>query len=198
MDHKTHLSEEQLEQYIQRRMDTPDLDSTEEHLFICSVCRERLEETENYITGLKEALRERPLAAPARASGWFDWLRRPAFSMAIGFAALILIVAVFSNSRNKFAPSASLVLTAVRGETPQTTPAQQFDLTLSDSPKEGGPFKVDVVTANGGSVWSGLAVPGPNGMVINEPRALDAGDYFVRLSAPDGRIVREYGFRVRR
>lgn len=198
MEAQTHLSEEQLEQYFRGKLDSSIIAPFEEHLLVCSICRERLEETENYVVGTKEALREAPSLAPERARGWFEWLRRPAFSMAVGFAALVLVVTFFSRTGDKFAPTASLVLTAVRGEMPQTDPARQFDLRLADSPKDGGPFQVEVVTANGVSVWSGLVAPGPNGVVINEPRPLDAGDYFVRLSGSDGKPLREYGFRVRR
>ena len=46
-------------------------------------------------------------------------------------------------------PAASLQLTAMRGEMPITIPAREFDLTLADGPREGGPFRVEVVNAMG-------------------------------------------------
>jgi hypothetical protein len=205
VEERSHLSEEQLEQYVQGQLHSSEVIPLEEHLMICVVCQEKLDEVENVTVGFKEALAELPKpvqqAETARgwfAGDWFDFLRRPAFSMALGFATLILVVAIFSNTGTKFAPSASLVLTGVRGEMPQAVPARQFELTLKDSPTDGGPFRVEVVNAVGASVWSGLAVAAPTGVQITEPRRLDAGDYFVRLFNSDGKLLDEYGFRLRR
>jgi hypothetical protein len=204
VEQRSHLSEEELEQYVNGQLHSSEILPLEDHLMICTVCQERLDGVEDFAVGMKEALGELPKPVLKRETGaswfdlgWFDWLRRPAFSMAVGFAALILVVGIFSNSGTKIAPTASLVLTAVRGEMPQTVPARQFDLTLKDSPNEGGPFRVEVVTGTGAQVWSGLAVAGPSGVQVTEPRRLDAGDYFVRLYGADGKLLREYGFRVR-
>lgn len=200
MENQSHLSEEQLEQYVRGQLNFSDVAPLEEHLIVCAACQDRLDEAENFAVGMQRALSESPAQSPAPrgARSWFDWLRRPAFSMALGFAALILVVAIFSNTANTIAPTASLVLSAVRGEMPQTVPARQFELTLRDTPKEGGPFRAELVTAAGGPVWSGLVVPGPNGVQVTEPRRLDVGDYFLRLSNADGKLLHEYGFRVRR
>jgi len=199
MEQNSHLSEEQLEHYVTGRLPSSESVSIEEHLLLCVACQEKLDSVEDFTLGMRQALVEQPQAAHSekQTHGWLDWLKRPTVSMALGFAALILIVAVFSNSRATIAPTASLVLTAVRGEMPQTTVAQQYELRLADSPQESGPFRVDVVTANGAPVWSGLAAGGPGGVQVTEPRRLDQGDYFVRLYSPDGKILREYGFRVR-
>ena len=199
MEQNFHLSEDQLEQYAQGRLNPSQAVPLEEHLLICVACQEKLDSVENFALGMREALGNDPQLAGAAAPtvGWLDWLRRPVVSMSLGFATLILVVGIFSNGRSAIAPTASLVLTAVRGEMPQTTIARQYELTLADSPKEGGPFRVEVVTASGAAVWGSLAVSGPNGIQVTEPRRLDQGDYFVRLSSPDGKVLREYGFRVR-
>jgi hypothetical protein len=193
------LEDEQLERYARGQLDSSQTVPLEEHLLMCSACQERLDSVGDFALAMKAALVKQPALeqSSGRAYGWFDWLRKPAFSMAIGFAALILVVAIFSNNKTSFVPSASLVLTAIRGEMPQTVAAREFKLTLSDAPKDGGPFRVEVVNATGGSVWSGLVASGPNGVQVTEPRALSAGDYFVRLYSADGKILREYGFRVR-
>ena len=204
MEQIYHLSEDQLEQYVQGRLASSETVRIEEHLMMCAVCQEKLEDTEDATLGMREALmsQSEPAAARAETAGWLagllNVLRRPGFSMALGFAALILVIAMFSNRGTTFVPSASLVLTAVRGEMPETEPAREFQLTLTDTPTEGGPFRVEVVNALGTSVWSGLAVSSAAGIRVTEPRRLDVGDYFVRLYSPDGKVLREYGFRVKR
>jgi hypothetical protein len=117
--------------------------------------------------------------------------------MALGLAALIVMLAIFSTRETKFAPVASLQLTAMRGEMPFTVPAREFDLTLSDGPREGGPFRIEVVNAMGTSMWQGLAERRPEGVRVMLRQRLSQGDYFVRLYAPDGGVLREYGFRIR-
>jgi hypothetical protein len=195
-----HVSEDRLEQYVLGRLDSVEVVPLEEHLVMCALCQERLDGVEDLAIGLRQALETQQVTSSAapKAPGWFDWLRRPGFSMAAGLAALILVIAVFSNNRTNVAPSASLVLTSIRGEMPQTVPAQHFDLTLADAPREGGPFRVEVLNAMGGSIWSGLATAGPNGVEVTEPRRLENGDYFVRLYTADGKVLREYGFKIRR
>jgi hypothetical protein len=184
-----HGTDDQLEQYALGRLPDFDVPLLEQHLTICAACRERLDRTEDFAIGIREALSAKPAPRP----DWFGWLRRPVVSMGLAFAALVLMVGIFSNGGTKFAPSASLQLTAMRGEMLSTVPAREFDLTLSDGPREGGPFRVEVVNAVGARVWSGLE----SGQEFKLQHRLGPGDYFVRLYAASGEMLREYGFRIR-
>jgi len=184
-----HGTEDQLEQYALSRLPDSDLPLLEQHLTICAACRERLEGIEDFALGMREALTVEPKPRP----DWFAWLRRPVVSMGLTFAALVVMVGIFSSGGTKFAPRASLQLTAMRGEMPLTFPAREFELTLSDGPREGGPFRVEVVNATGARVWSGLAA----GQQFKLQQRLGPGDYFVRLYAASGEMLREYGFRIR-
>jgi hypothetical protein len=114
-----------------------------------------------------------------------------------GAAALIAIVAVVSTGRMKVAPTATLQLTAIRGEMPATSPAHEYDLTLADAPGVGGPFRVEVVSGSGESVWKGPADSESKGAEVRIDEALKQGDYFVRLYAASGQMLHEYGFRIR-
>jgi anti-sigma factor RsiW len=198
VEHKFHGTDDQLEQYALGRLPESDLPLLEEHLMVCPDCQERLDGIENFALGMREALGTeyalKPVAAPK--TDWFGWMRRPAFSMALAFAALIIAVGIFSTGRMKFAPSASLQLTAMRGEMPVTVPAREFELTLSDGPRAGGPFRVEVVNAVGSSMWSGLEAGSPAGVQVKVQQRLGPGDYFVRLYDASGKMLREYGFRV--
>lgn len=189
MENDFHGTDDQLEQYALGRLPDSDLPLLEQHLTICAACRERLDDIEDFALGMREAL----AAEPAPRTDWVAWLRRPAVSMALAFAALVLVVGVFSNEGTRFAPSASLQLTAMRGGMPSTVPAREFDLTLADGPLDGGPFRVEVVNAMGATMWSGLA--GDNHFKVRQ--RLGPGDYFVRLYAVSGKMLREYGFRIR-
>jgi hypothetical protein len=201
----THGTDDQLELYALGRLPDSDLPPLEEHLITCAACRERLDGIENFAAGMRDAAGLSSGLASGLPSGltakpqidWFGWLRRPAFSMALGFVALLVVLGVFSRGQTKFAPSASLQLTAMRGEMPLTVPAREFALTLSDAPREGGPFRIEVVNAMGRSMWSGLAESSPAGVQARLTQRLASGDYFVRLYSPSGKVLREYGFRIR-
>jgi hypothetical protein len=167
-------------------------------LMICTGCREKLDEIGDFALGMQEAGTKAATPQTRRAEwGLASFFRRPGFAMALAFVALIVVMGLLANGRPKFAPSASLQLTATRGEMPVAVAARQFDVTLSDGPREGGPFRVEVLTATGASAWSGLAESGPTGVEFTLTQRLTQGDYFVRLFSVSGKMLREYGFRIR-
>jgi len=53
-----HVSEELLELYILQRLSAEQLAPIEEHLLVCSCCREFLSEIHEYVRALKVAIRE--------------------------------------------------------------------------------------------------------------------------------------------
>ena len=50
-----HVSEDDLERYAMRTLPAPEVESLEEHLLICSACRDRLESTDQYVAAMKAA-----------------------------------------------------------------------------------------------------------------------------------------------
>jgi hypothetical protein len=80
---------------------------------------------------------------------------------------------------------------------PFSVPAREYDLTLADGPRDGGPFRVEVVYVTGIAAWSGFAESSPAGVQVKVMHRLGPGDYFVRLYDASGRMLREYGFRIR-
>ncbi|HWF11833.1 MAG TPA: hypothetical protein VG297_25370 [Bryobacteraceae bacterium] len=202
MELSAHGSDDQLEQYALGRLPAAEISPLEEHLMACDTCREKVDEFEAAGAAFRTALTDDLVSAIIpRQSGFMDWLlaavRRPAVSMAFAFAVLIAVVGLFSQVRTKLAPVATLRLTAVRSDMPATAPARQFELTLADGPKEGGPFRVEIVNAEGASMWQGLAESGPAGVRVEVKQRLGQGDYFVRLYTTSGAVLHEYGFRVR-
>ena len=135
-----HGTDEKLELYALGRLPESDLPLLEEHLIVCTTCQEKLDGIGDFALGMREAA----VAAPQTdwfgrrfASGLRSLIRRPAFSMALAFAALVVVIGIFSSGRTQFAPSASLQLTATRGDMPITVPAREYDITLADGPRDG-------------------------------------------------------------
>ena len=191
-----HGMDDRLELYALGRLGDTDLALLEEHLLICAACRERLNEIEDYAIAVRQALKTDPGVSPARINR-FASLRWPAFALAVAAVALIGALAVFPGSRTRFAPAATLQLSAIRGEMPVAAPAREFDLTLADAPREGGPFRVEVVSGAGKALWHGITAGDAAVAEVKVKRRLASGDYFVRLYSASGQVLREYGFRIR-
>jgi hypothetical protein len=199
VDPYLHPDEEQLEYYVRGRLPSSEVPLLEEHLLYCSACRDRLDEVERFILGMKEALRMEYASVPSASAeaSWLAWLRKPAFSMALAVVALIAAIAIYSGRGSNVAPVAALQLTAIRGELPTATPARELDLTLADAPRDSGPYRVELFNAQGQAVWSGLTQSGPAGVTVKAEQRLGPGDYFLRLYSASGEVQREYGFRIR-
>jgi anti-sigma factor RsiW len=204
----THGSDDQLEQYVLGRLPAAEIPQIEEHLLTCIGCQERADEFEAVGLGFRQALNGDWADANIHVSqgsrerrGFMDLLltltRRPVLGMALAFALLIAVVGLFSRSGTKFAPVAALQLTAIRGEMPSALPARQFELTLTDGPKDRGVLHVAVVDAVGAPVWHGLAESGSAGVRVEVKQKLALGVYFVRIYEDSGALLKEYGFHVR-
>jgi hypothetical protein len=190
--HISHETEDQLELYALGRLPESRNAAVEEHLLLCASCREKLDDVENFALAMQRAIGSEPVHAP---NGWLAWFRQPAHAGALAFAALALVVGLYLNpGRTQLAPLASLQLTAIRGEVPAVQPARETDVTLEDAPP-GVALRAEVVDGAGDSVWSG-AIEGSD-RTIRLTRRLAPASYLVRLYDGTGRLLHEYGFRVR-
>jgi anti-sigma factor RsiW len=198
---KAHGTDEQLELYALGRLADTDHAILEEHLIVCAACRAKLDGIGDFAFGMQAAgvgaTAMDQIGNPGFLDGVRALLRRPAVSMSLAFVLLLVIVGIFSTGRNELPQVATLQLTSTRGAMPVTVPARSYDLQLSDGPREGGPFRVEVLNPAGGVMWANLAQGGPAGIKIDVTQRLTPGDYFVRVSTADGKLEREYGFRVR-
>ncbi len=82
-----HGTDEQLELYALNQLPEPHLALLEEHLIVCGACREKLDAIGDFALGMRESSG----TEPASDLGSF-FRRRPAYSMAIAFAALLVVV----------------------------------------------------------------------------------------------------------
>ena len=189
MDTKSelHQSEDRLELYALGRLSGSEVGQIEEHLLICHSCVDRLEGIGAFALSVREDLKTH--AEPPRRS-WAIW-RQPRLAFAAILAmALLTLVVDRAREGGRVEPFASLQLTALRGDMQKVPPARETDLTLTDPPSTGAPFRLEVVDAGGAGVWSGAGL----GAKIHKP--LSPGDYFVRLFSSKGRLLHEYGFHV--
>jgi hypothetical protein len=192
VEQEIHGTEEQLEAYALGQLSDSEEQVLEEHLLVCATCRTAADQNLIFDLGMREALAQ---AGPAR--DWLAWLRpvfAPRFAMAGALAALVVVAGLYfaTADHTHYASVAALQLAAIRGATPSVEPARELDLTLNSFPTSGGSFKVEVVDANGGKIWSG-ATSSPSVAVHEKFRT---GSYFVRLYNSNGDLLHEYGFSV--
>jgi hypothetical protein len=187
-----HGTDGQLELYALGRLGESEAASLEGHLLVCDICRQRLDEAEAFSVSIREALRMDPPPAEALSRDWFAWLRQPRFALAAALAVIVIGAIVFSYNRISFAPPASIQLTALRGEMATAPPTGEIDLTLTDAPSDGKPFRLEVVDSSGGPIWSGT------GTEARIHRRFRPGVYFVRLYSARADLLREYGFVVKK
>ena len=198
-----HGTDDQLEAYALGQLatsDPPALEVLEEHLMICSTCRDRLDSVEAFTSGMKDAFGPNSAIAISKQTALFAWIPWPRVSIGLAFLALIAIILIFSRAQTQFAPVANLQLSASRGDMPTTGPARELDLTLLNAPADGQTSRVVIVNAAGGTVWSGPASRDNNAagsLQIKAQQRFKSGDYFLRLYGASGDVVREYGFRIR-
>jgi hypothetical protein len=196
-----HGTDDQLEAYALGQLATsnqPGLEVLEEHLMICSTCRDRLDGVEAFVSGMKDAFGPHSAIAISKQTELFAWLPWPRVSLAMALLALAAVIFIFSRVQTQFVPVANLQLSATRGEMPFTAPARELDLTLLNAPADGQGFRAVIVNATGRTVWSGPAQNAKAGSLqVKAQHRFDSGDYFLRLYGASGDPVREYGFRIR-
>jgi hypothetical protein len=197
-----HGTDNQLEAYALGQLatsDQPGLETLEEHLMICSTCRDRLDGIEAFTSGMKDAFGPRSAIAISKQRDLFAWLPWPRASIALVLLAIAAIIAIYSRGQTQFAPVANLQLSATRGEMPVAAPARELDLTLVNVPLEGQNFRAAIVKATGGAVWSGQARHNDTAgsLQVKAQQRFESGVYFLRLYGSTGDVVREYGFRIR-
>jgi hypothetical protein len=199
-----HGTDDQLEAYALGRLatsDRPALAVLEEHLMVCSTCRDRLDGVEAITSGMKDAFGPNSAIAISKQTELFAWLPWPRVSLAMALLAMAAVISIFSRGQTQFAPVANLQLSATRGEMRVAPPARELDLTLLNAPVTGQGFHAVIVNATGRTVWSGPARqaqdPSADSLQIKAQQRFESGDYFLRLYLASGDAVREYGFRIR-
>lgn len=208
MEYQHHVLEDHLEAYALRQLQAGEFDALEDHLLVCDVCRQRLNETEQRLTATRIAarrIREEDTQARAKRGSWirFPVVLFPFRPAAVLAAAAILglgLVAV--QYRQPGITYQEVRLTALRGgdAASEAVSGKALRLQLDLQGWENrGPVDVALVAADGSPVLrhSTTREAAQPTLVITINKKLPAGQYWVRLEQPPGQSVREYSLRVR-
>ncbi len=192
MDRFCQMDDDELERFSLGQVSDEEAEEFEEHLLICEFCRERFETVDEFAQAMHSA------AAALRVEEIEKARRRTRLAWLVPvFAALVLIVTGVLTLSHQTAPPLGVALTATRGtEADRTVPAGRAlslspDLTGIAVP---GPYRIEVIDDRG-SVTGRGSYDSATGAVIPAQRA---GLHYVRVYAPGGELLREYGLLVQR
>jgi anti-sigma factor ChrR (cupin superfamily) len=193
VEQQIHGTDSQFEAYALGQLSDSEEQVLEEHLLICDTCRIAVDQNLIFDSSMRDALTH---VTPSR--DWLVWLRpvfTPRFAIAGALASLMAVAGLcFATADHTHYESvAALQLAATRSAMPIVKPAGELHLTLNSFRASGKPFRLEVVDANGGKMWSGATLSAH----VAIHKKFRPGSYFVRLYTPSGDLMHEYGFTVK-
>jgi hypothetical protein len=206
-----HACDDELERYVLRGLDEPEVAKVEEHLLVCSTCQARLEETKSFIVAMRTAARKLRAEPP---SAWEELRSRfsrlvamptPVWATAAAAALVVGVLALAPSllTHPSATPAFAVALEAARGveglaesRVPANSPLL-LSIDLSEFPARDS-YKVEVVDALGRPEMDLTLAPANGRLVANIGRALGAGRYWVRLytSSEPHSLLREYAVKA--
>lgn len=199
---KAHPGDELLELYALGRLDEPELGEFEEHILVCELCQDRLDEATDFVVTMQAAASQM-VHEPEPEPAWrrllrLEWLPMPAPALAGAFALLVAVVAWQPWRSTEPAHWQTVQLETMRGEAAQATAPAGFalDLRLDAADIDAAGATAQIVSADG-NVVADAALRVANGKAeLRHAAGLSAGHYWVRLKK-SGETVREYQLLVR-
>jgi anti-sigma-K factor RskA len=197
----SHLEETELEQYSMGTLSEDSLEAFEEHLLACCSCQDRLLEFEVYVNAMRSAS---PKLREARQPFWDGLFRlpRPVWLAASAMAVVALAVAlVWIVSPSTHQQIASVALQSGRGieglATAKAPAGKLLSLTVDLTELPAFPsYRMAIVGARGTPVWEGVAHSAGRSLTQVTNRSLATGQYYVRLYAPGGALLREFSLGI--
>jgi hypothetical protein len=198
----SHLEDTELEQYSMGTLSDTRLEAFEEHLLACDTCQDQLLEMEAYVNAMRSVS---PKLREAPRSSWADLFRWPRSGWVAAFAAGVFALAmtrVWLAVPPARVEMASVFLYSSRGidglaaaQAPAHTPLS-LTLDLTELPVFTS-YRLEIVGESGKPVWEAMAHPQDRKIVEPTRKGLSEGQYFVRLYAPAGELLREFSLRIR-
>ena len=195
---RCHTDEEEIERYSMGAMPEGAIAPFEEHLLICESCQHRLEQTDIYVSAMRQAS-ARLRTAPLKRG--LPWLRFPRLVPALAGMAVLMVAAGMWLSRLDLGEAYPFAvdLAATRGAAIEAqAPAGRWlllRLDLANLPASSG-YRAEMVDRSGNRVWQGT-VPARGSKTDFKVPGTQPGVYFVRVYRPSGELLREYGFEVK-
>lgn len=187
----SHLNETAMDQYALGLIPEEEAAVFEEHLLICGSCQQRLAQNDAFVKAMQAASAE---YVKESGHGWAT--RRAAMPMLATLAAGLLLAAgaIGLHLSQSSGQPAVVRLEAYRGSAAGVEAPAGRDLVLHFD-MLGLPqlpsYELQIVDRWGGPVVRVNAAPGSAALP-----ALRTGAYFIRLYAPGGQLLREYGLEV--
>jgi len=189
-----HWEAEEIERYSLGTIPEEESARLEEHLLICESCRQRLSESDDYVSSMQHAAAELRRAPAVRERRWWWWSIANLVPAVAVLVLLVIVVAVGLRMGNPgpAAPAVAVSLAATRGAGIEAKAPAHNALTLHVD-LTGLPvwpsYRLELVDSVGQRVWQGPA----NAAKVPPLRP---GIYFIRAYSPAGELLREYGLEV--
>lgn len=195
-----HLKPQQLEAYAMGRLADDEIAPFEEHLLICETCQQALTAEDQYLLAMRTALQLPELEKVHSKRGWAAWL---GFSWrGFAFAGALAMVILAGYSLRSWIPRAPVAVTlaSFRGaESPDALASAPAGAPLElgiRSVDATSDCRIEIVSELGEPAWQGGLVSAESGLHAYLADGLHSGQYWVRLYAPDSRLLQEFGLRV--
>lgn len=196
-----HPSEDIWEEYAFGRLTGEKLAKTEDHLLLCSRCQTTLAEIDDYIRLMKAGTDDFPRRAKRQSAAVLlfpSGRRGPVAGVAAAaFVAVIAWIGVPDPPAATVAVHLRSLRSGMESATNRAPAKHPLDLQVpSTSVPAAAVYSFEVVTANGGGVWNGEAAVKDGTISAHIPKRLRSGTYWVRLYAPQSKLLAEYGLRI--
>lgn len=198
-----HALDEVLERYVRRQLQPSEVESLEEHLFVCDSCRQRLDDTETFLAAAKEAA--------ARVDSKGNFFLRPRFDLgriakplfALAATAAITLFFVIPRPGTMTGDVQEAELHVSRGAetkaaaTVRANTRLKLRIDVSELPAH-RTYRVEIADASGEVVRKQVVQAPAATIDVTVDAPLSPGRYWVRLySPPDSdELLREFGLDV--
>lgn len=198
-----HALDEVLERYLFKQLPHDEASDLEDHLLLCDSCRQRLQDTEEFVAATRIAARRLESKPGFTFAGLFGSLH-PAKS---AYAVLAMAVLVMAWGVPKLARPAAewqdaemRVMRGAEGSLATTVSSGRqirLRVDLSELPVQPA-WRVDVADASGSIVYSTKVQASAASLTVPVERRLRPGQYWVRLYGPPDAAdpLREFGLEV--
>ncbi len=210
----THLTEEILERYSLGQASEPEASLVEEHILLCDLCQEKLQEADDFVQAFRIAAPK--LAAQAKIaedSGQHTlltplvniWNSMGSFLRPLPVAGLVAAAAVavvLMVPRDPVSTRARVMeLRAVRSDAAsvaRTSDSLTLKLDVEGLPAQQN-YRVEIAGASGELVWTSQAVASGGVVTVTPGPLRKAGAYWVRLLRSDESrsLLREFALEIR-
>jgi hypothetical protein len=151
--------------------------------------------------GTQHSVRDQTPVRDKTRNHWLPRLRFYPLPLAGALAAAALAIVYFGPKQVAPLGNAAVQLTAIRGAgaTTSEVPAyHSLDLSLDlTGVPPSDTYRVELADERGNIIWTTTQTAAGDRLTVSYAEGCKPGSYWLRVAAPDGRLLREYGFQAR-